>query len=133
MDEIQIFKQLLSLSSSSLSFSGLADEVKCSVFDFNLFLIEVRPEGKETLQGLEGEDPLLYSLCNLEQKQSRGPGISPAPCPEGTPPDPLSPVSEPEVKSARKLEHSFPSPSQQGSGGKLSRLQSGAEKQQKWN
>lgn len=32
--------------------------MRCSVFDFSL-LIEVHPEGKETLQGLEGEDPLL--------------------------------------------------------------------------
>lgn len=39
--------------------SQLLDEVKCSVFDFDLFLIEVHPEGTDNLQGLEREDPLL--------------------------------------------------------------------------
>ncbi|TNN81228.1 hypothetical protein EYF80_008562 [Liparis tanakae] len=46
----------------------------------------------------KGRTP-CYSRCNLEQKQSRGPGIPSSPCPGGTPPDPISSIPEPKEKS----------------------------------
>lgn len=58
-------------------------------------------------------------------------GYHPPPAQKGPQPDPLSPVWEPEVKPAWEPGLSHHSPPQQGSGGKLSGLQSGAGKNKK--
>lgn len=54
------------------------------VFDFSL-LIEVHPEGKETLQGLEGEDPPAIAGVTWSRNRAGVPGYHPPPATKGTP------------------------------------------------
>lgn len=88
----------------SLPSSGLVDEVFSIWFqtDFSPLLFKMRfiQRLRRPFRDWKGRT-LYYSWCNPEQKQSRGPGISPAPLPKGDPDNILSLLS-------RSLKRSLP-------------------------